>query len=85
MSEVQNEKNVKLSMVALVGALAMYGGVSRTSAMISVDATAVQESVSKIERFQIAVEKGNTDAMVNLGVCYENGDGVVQDKIKAVE
>ena len=35
--------------------------------------------------YQRAADLGSTDAMVNLAYCYEKGDGVSQDKKKAIE
>ena len=38
-----------------------------------------------IEWYEKAADKGNTDAMYNLGFCYEYGKGVDIDYKKAVE
>ena len=44
-----------------------------------------QDKKKTIELYERASNMGNTDAMVNLGLCYMNGDGVPQDKKKAIE
>ena len=38
-----------------------------------------------VEWYTKAAENGNTDAMYNLGLCFEHADGVEQDLSKAVE
>lgn len=35
--------------------------------------------------YQIAAEKGNDEAQYKLGFCYENGQGVAQDKVEATK
>jgi hypothetical protein len=37
-----------------------------------------------VRYFRLAAERGDAQAQVNLGVCFENGEGLAQDLSKAV-
>jgi TPR repeat protein len=41
--------------------------------------------VHAVELYEKAVDSGSTNAMVNLGVCYERGHAVAKSAVKAVE
>ena len=44
-----------------------------------------QDFVKAFELFSMAAEKGNADAMCNLGYMYRNGEGVTEDHALAIE
>ena len=36
----------------------------------------------RMDKLVLAANQGNIEAQCNLGVCYENGDGVLKDPLK---
>jgi uncharacterized protein len=34
--------------------------------------------------YKLSAEQGNADAQYNLGYCFDNGEGVEEDKVEAV-
>jgi len=38
-----------------------------------------------VQYYQLSADKGNSTAQFNLGVCYQNGQGVIPDYSKAVQ
>jgi TPR repeat protein len=42
-------------------------------------------SADKIAEYRKAAEQGNAAAQFNLGLCYDNGEGVVKDEVEAVK
>ena len=45
----------------------------------------VGDYTNALKYFQQAAEQGNAKAQYNLGVCYENGQGVLQNYTEAVK
>jgi len=46
----------------------------------------VERSVTRaVEYYKMATEKGHSQAMNNLAICYQNGDGVAKNLKKATE
>jgi uncharacterized protein len=45
----------------------------------------VQDYAEAVKWYRLAAEQGNANAQYNLGVMYDNGDGVVQDYAEAVK
>jgi TPR repeat protein len=38
-----------------------------------------------VKWYRLAAEQGHAQAQLNLGFCYENGNGVPEDKVEAVK
>ncbi len=49
------------------------------------DPASGESSSGKVRRYRKAAEQGDADAQFILGVSYESGDGVAQDKAEAVK
>jgi len=42
-----------------------------------------KDYVEAVKWYRKAAEQGHTEAQLNLGYCYANGQGVVKDKVEA--
>jgi len=78
-------KSLKLSLgaVAVVGAVSAFTIPAQADVKTGVDAWSRGDYASALREWQPYADKGDADALFNLGQAYKLGRGVPQDMVKA--
>lgn len=77
-----NFRTMKIAVALLLAPFSSYAFI--TNDVLEVENTQrISDINERVQQFRRLAEKGNTYAMVNLGVAYKNGSGVPKDQAEA--